>query len=370
MPAAQAPAADWITDPATLEAWLAAIADGDMLGLDTEFMRRNTFHPQLALLQLGHAGRYALIDPLAFDLGDTLQRHIGVRPMVCVMHSAGEDLETLTPQLPQGPSTLFDTQLAAAFAGLGLGLSYRALVAQFDGVDLDKGETRSDWMRRPLTASQKAYATLDVVYLENLHAQLRERLRLRGREAWFAEDCERLKQRAGQVDGSPQPQRDLRGAAEWPGERQALLRRVLVWREQAARRLDKPRPWLLDDAHALDLVQHTPADASQLAERTRGQRALRAAQRDELLALLQAPVTAQDMAATAPIPGFPHGETKRAFGEMKQAVDALAVELDLPAGLLCPRKALEEYVVTRHWPEHLEGWRRGVLHDRLAALLP
>jgi ribonuclease D len=58
------------------------------------------------------------------------------------------------------------------------------------------------------------------------------------------------------------------------------------------------------------------------------------------------------------------------MGAMKQAVDALAGELDLPPGLLCPRKALEEYVVTRHWPDSLDGWRRGVLHDRLAALLP
>ena len=62
--------------------------------------------------------------------------------------------------------------------------------------------------------------------------------------------------------------------------------------------------------------------------------------------------------------------TKKALGEMKQLVDSLAGELDLPPGLLCPRKALEEYVVTAEWPEFLEGWRRDVLHDRLVALLP
>lgn len=361
--------ADWITDAAALDTWLREVPDHGILGLDTEFMRRNTFHPQLALLQLGHDGRHALVDPLAFEFGDTLDRHLAARPLTSIMHSAGEDLETLAPQLPHGPSTLFDTQIAAAFAGMGLGLSYRALVAHFTGVELDKGETRSDWMQRPLTASQRSYATLDVVYLATVHAKLRDKLAARGREAWFAEDCERLKHRAGQA-GPTQPQRDLRGAADWPHARQALLRRILLWRDEAARRFDKPRPWLLDDAHALDLAHRPPTSADQLAERTRGQRALRTQQRQELLALLLAPVEADDIAATATIPGHPHGATKQAMGAMKQAVDALAAELDLPPGLLCPRKALEEYVVTRQWPESLEGWRRGVLHDRLSALLP
>ena len=187
--------ADWIADRAALQAWLDGVPADAVVGLDTEFMRRDTFHPQLALLQLGCRGRYALVDPLAFALGDALQPALG-GGAITVMHSAGEDLETLAPLLPDGPRVLFDTQIAAAFAGMGLGISYRALVAELCGDELDKGETRSDWMQRPLTASQRSYATLDVVYLESIHAQLAERLRQRDRSAWFAEDCERLKRRA------------------------------------------------------------------------------------------------------------------------------------------------------------------------------
>lgn len=363
-------AADWIADRATLQTWLDAAPNDAVVGVDTEFMRRDTFHPQLALLQLGCAGRYALVDPLAFAIDDTLQPRLGAAATVTVMHSAGEDLETLAPLLPDGPGTLFDTQIAAAFAGMGLGISYRALVIALCGDELDKGETRSDWMQRPLTDSQRRYAALDVVYLQSIHDQLAARLQQRGRSAWFAEDCARLKQRASHRDGDPQPQRALRGAADWPPERQALLRRILLWRDHSARTLDRPRPWLLDDALALSFAQHVPASLAELEQRARGQRALRSAQRSELFALLCAPLQADELATTLPIPAHPHGETKQALNAMKTLIDTRAAALDLPAGLLCPRKVLEEYAVTREWPAFLDGWRHSVLHDRLPALLP
>jgi len=362
--------ADWIADRAALQAWLGGVPADAVVGLDTEFMRRDTFHPQLALLQLGCRGRHALVDPLAFPIGDALQPALATSDAVTVMHSAGEDLETLAPLLPDGPRVLFDTQIAAAFVGMGLGISYRALVAQLCGDELDKGETRSDWMQRPLTGSQRSYATLDVVYLESIHAQLAERLRQRGRSDWFAEDCARLKRRASRREGDPQPQRALRGAAEWPPEQQALLRRVLLWRDRSARALDRPRPWLLDDALAMSLAQQPPASLAELEQRGRGQRALRSAQRGELFALLRDPVEADEVAATAPIPAHPQGAAKQALNAMKTLVDTCATELDLPPGLLCPRKVLEEYVVTCEWPDFLDGWRRDVLHERLPALLP
>src|SRR6185437_13078440 len=362
-------AAEWIDHSAALQAWLAALPADAAIGLDTEFMRRDTFYPQLALLQLGWNGRHALIDPLAFDIGAALQPLLGAGPAITVMHSASEDLETLAPLLPDGPRVLFDTQIAAAFVGMGLGISYRALVAELTGVELDKGETRSDWMRRPLTASQCSYAALDVVYLKTLHEQLGERLQQRGRSAWHAEDCERLRQR-GRRDGDPQPQRTLRGAADWSPARQALLRRLLLWRDRSARRLDVPRPWLIDDTLALSLAHEPPRTLAELEQRTRGQRALRSAQRSDLFDQLTPGVSAEEIAATASIPGHPLGSAKQALGAMKQQVDMLATELDLPSGLLCPRKVLEEYVVTTEWPEFLDGWRHTVLHDRLASLLP
>jgi len=362
--------AAWIHQREALQEWLAALPADAVLGFDTEFMRRNTFYPQLALIQLGWNGRYALVDPLAFDIGDSLRPLIGDGDAVTVMHSASEDLESLSPLLPHGPRTLFDTQIAAAFVGMGLGISYRALVAELTGAELDKGETRSDWLQRPLTDSQRSYATLDVVYLKPVHEQLAERLAQRDRAAWHAEDCERLKQRSCYREGDPQPQRAFRSAADWRPEQRALLRRILLWRDQSARTLDRPRPWLLEDAAVMSLVQQPPVSSGALDERTRGQRALRSPQRSELFDVLQRPIDAEEISATATIPESPQGEAKKALSAMKDCVDKRAAELDLPAGLLCPRKALEEYVVTAQWPEFLEGWRRTVLHEDLTRLLP
>lgn len=363
------PQADWIDQRNELEQWLAELSPGAVLGLDTEFMRRNTFYPQLALLQLGVNGRYALVDPLAFDIGSALQA-LNNANVITLMHSASEDLETLSPWLPEGPRVLFDTQIAAAFVGMGLGLSYRALVAELAGAELDKGETRSDWLQRPLTASQRDYATLDVVYLEAVYHPLAERLAQRDRTAWHAEDCERLKRKSCSREGDLQPQLAYRGAADAPREQQALLRRILLWRDATARHLDKPRPWLLEDALAINIAQQPPRNLEELDRRCSGQRALRSQQRAELFELLQPPVSTEEIASTTPIPPFPQGKAKQALVGMKQCVDTLAAELDLPAGLLCSRRVLEEFVVTTQWPESLEGWRRGLLHDRLTSLLP
>jgi len=370
-PSDLAPNAPWIDRHDALVEWLAPIGPGAVVGLDTEFMRRNTFYPQLALLQLAYDGRYALIDPLAVPFGDTLARTFTAQPVVTVMHSAGEDLEALSPFLPEGPHTLFDTQIAAAYVGMGLGISYRALVAELVGDELDKGETRSDWLQRPLTESQKRYAALDVVHLHPVHAILAERLAQRDRTAWHAEDCARMKRRASQRDGDPQPQRGFKPAAEWSPERQALLRRVLRWRDATARALDKPRSWLLEDAHALDLVDKPATSLGALEERTRGTRALRSQQRDELFAVLQRPVEPHEIESTAPVVGHPFGDAKRAINDMRTAVDEIATQLDLPAGLLCSRRSLEEFVMSGGtWPEALEGWRRDVLYERLSSLLP
>lgn len=363
------PQADWIAQRSELERWLAELSPGAVLGLDTEFMRRNTFYPQLALLQLGLSGRYALVDPLAFDIGMALQP-LESANVITLMHSASEDLETLSPWLREGPSVLFDTQIAAALVGMGLGISYRALVAELVGAELDKGETRSDWLQRPLTASQRDYATLDVVYLETIHQQLAARLAQRDRSAWHAEDCERLKRKSCSREGDPQPQLAYRGAAEWTREQQALLRRVLLWRDATARKLDKPRPWLLEDALALNIAQQPPKHLDDLEQRSAGQRALRSQQRAELFELLQAAVFSEEIANTNPIPPIPQGKAKQALAEMKQFVDIQAAQLDLPPGLLCSRRVMEEFVVTAQWPDALEGWRREVLFDRLTALLP
>lgn len=349
---------------------LPVLADREPVGLDTEFMRRSTFYPKLALLQAAHAGEHWLLDPLAYDAGADLGALVSGR--VVVMHSASEDLEALAPLLHDVPLDLFDTQIAAALCGMGPGLSYQKLLAVVLDVHIPKDETRSDWLQRPLTPSQLDYAEQDVAHLEALHEKLSARLRELGRAAWHAEDCARLVERARrnhtQID--LQPQRDFTAAAEWPIDARARLRRTLLWRDATARKLDRPRPWVLDDANALALSRQPPSSNQALFERVKGQRALRGMQRTELLALLQAAVTPEEQAALQPTISAARGAARHAADAMRATVRAIAAKLDVPAGLLCPRRLIEEFAVTRTWPTALNGWRTTVLKAELTPLLP
>ena len=341
---------------------------GQLIGLDTEFMRTDTFAPKLALIQIEITERIGLIDPIAGIDMSALAARLGDPQTISIMHSASEDLDALSPLLPNSLGTLFDTQIAAAFCGLGAGLGYQKLVLSVCDVDLPKGETRSDWLKRPLSPSQLEYAAQDVVHLPVLHAHLSARLAKRGYAEWHAEDCARMLERARHREPDMQPQTSYRGAADWTREQQALLRRVLIWRDVTARRIDKPRPWILDDPRLLDLSANPPRDANDLAERGRGLRALRGAERAELFELLRRPLS-DDELVFDPIAAQADGEERRVVKSMKEIVTARASELDLPEGLLCSRRHLESLYVSRQWPSALEGWRKPLLHDALMARL-
>ena len=337
---------------------------GRLVGLDTEFMRTDSFAPKLALIQIEIDSQIALIDPIADIDMSVLARRLGDPNTISIMHSASEDLDALSSLLPNSLGTLFDTQIAAAFCGLGAGLGYQKLVLIVCGVDLPKGETRSDWLQRPLTPSQLEYAAQDVIHLPVLHADLSARLSSRGFADWHAEDCARMLARARHREPDLQPQTAYRGAAEWTREQQARLRRVLIWRDATARRIDKPRPWILDDPRILDLAANPPANANELAERGRGLRALRGTERAELLEVLRSPLSAEELDFEC-IPAAADGEERRVIRALKEIVTTRAGELDLPEGLLCSRRHLESLYLSRQWPAALEGWRKPLLHDAL-----
>jgi ribonuclease D len=359
----------WIETQSTLAAHIASWPQPALIALDTEFMRTNTFFPRLALVQTNVDDAIALLDAPALGAMSPLSQALSAPGSLVVMHSGSEDLEAMATIMDHGPAQLFDTQIAAAMCGLGYGLSYQKLVAQMLGRDIPKGETRSDWMARPLSTQQLEYAAQDVEYLPQIYRMLVAKLDALGRSAWLAEDCQRMIERACQRETDLQPQRAYRAASFWTAEQQARLRKVLLWRELTARTIDCPRTWLLEDSRALDLAQNPPADADALVERTRGQRALRGAQRSALLDVLHSALS-EDLEQTATIPTPLTNTQKRAIVAMKEAVVQVATELELPEGLLCARRHLETLLTDGVWPVALTGWRQEILQSRLIALMP
>jgi ribonuclease D len=242
---------------------LSQLAGAADLAVDTEFMRRNTFYPQVALLQLC-AGEHAyLVDPLRIQNLAPVRSLLTNPEVYKVLHSCSEDLEVFRHWLGVLPEPLIDTQRAAGLLGENFGLGYRALVEALLGISLDKGETRSDWLRRPLSESQCHYAAQDVLHLLPAWRILRERAERQGRLAWVLEEGREAS--AALADRDEELFRRVKGAGRLSGRQLEVLRRLCDWREERAKAADKPRGWVLDDKTCLAIARDMPAHREALA---------------------------------------------------------------------------------------------------------
>ena len=234
---ADAPSAEWIDSNDALAETVATW--GNVIALDTEFLRSDTFFPLPGLYQVNAGGRIYLLDPLRIDDWSGFVELLENPAVVVVMHACSEDLELMRHHMGAIPTTVFDTQVANAFVSRDFSTSYARLVSELLGEDLGKHETRSDWRARPLSERQIRYATEDVVYLPALYQVLQTRLQDLGREGWFAE---LMNDRGRYVPSDPeQYYRNNKRAWKLSGEDLAVLQRLTAWRERTAMTDDVPR---------------------------------------------------------------------------------------------------------------------------------
>ncbi|XUP35622.1 ribonuclease D (plasmid) [Xanthomonas axonopodis pv. vasculorum] len=355
----------WITQPSELTDRLQA-ARPSRIGLDTEFIRERTYWPQLALVQMAIGEEILLIDPLIPGMNAALKEWLTATDIVKVMHSASEDLVTFKCACGALPRPVFDTQIAAALAGVGGGMGYQKLVQEVTGTLLTKGETRSDWMRRPLSPSQLDYAADDVRYLFAIHDALSRRLAEQGRLEWLAEDADRLLATVEHDDGERWPHVSLRAAKFLEPAAQRRLLRLLRWRNLQARQSDRPRSWILDNELASQLARFPPADLEALLR-----------QFDKFPNAPRKLANAVWETLNTPLPDEEHAPLAQAATDGNKAVlkrlqDTVAQrsrELGLPDGLLASRRHLETLMEQRSWPAALGQWRRALLEAQLMPLL-
>ena len=361
----------WIDTPDALRARLATPPAA--IGLDTEFIRERTYWPQLALVQISlsegdgaaHDENILLVDPLQPGMCEALAPLLANPAVLKLMHSPSEDLVAFQHSCRTLPAPLFDTQAAAALCGLGAGLGYQKLVQAVTGVELAKGETRSDWLRRPLSPAQLDYAADDVRHLHALHRELQSRLAATGREAWLAEDSARQLANAANDQGDRWPHLAMRSAQFLDAAGQRRLLRLLRWREAQARSSDRPRSWILDNELAATLARANPADRNAfqalLDTAPKAPRGLR----DALWQALTMPLPDE---ADAPL-ARGDDRDKKQLRALQDAVAAVADEQQLPEGVLASRKLLEALQDGGGWTGPLAGWRRTLLEPRLSSLL-
>ncbi len=352
----------WIDQPAELLRRLEHAPA--RIGLDTEFIRERTYWPRLALVQMAVGDEILLVDPLVPGMPQALAAWLQAPGVLKVMHSASEDLIAFKCACGVLPAPMYDTQIAAALAGTGAGMGYQKLVEQVTGVALPKGETRSDWLRRPLSAAQLEYAADDVRHLDALYEATASPLHRLGRADWLAEDVERMLATAARDEGETWPHLSLRAAQFLDGAGQRRLLRLLRWRERHARGQDLPRSWVLDNELAVALSRDPPLDSQALQRRLDG---LPKSPRRLAADIWQALATPLPDEADMPAPA---GEPDRnALKRLQDAVARRSAELALPDGVLASRRHLEALLEGDGWPPALRGWRRAELEPALAPLL-
>jgi ribonuclease D len=241
------PEYEQITTDEQLARFCGSLRGSDLLAFDTEFVSENCYRPQLCLVQVATREKLALIDAISIkDLTpfwELIVNDVGVT----IVHAAREEFLFCFRATGARPKELFDLQLVGGFIGMEYPAAYTTLVNQLTGNSLSKGETRTDWRKRPLTREQTRYALQDVEYLIPMYERMNERLNRLGRSEWYREEVVSWLEELETSETTSQWQR-LPSISRLNRQTLAIVRQLYDWRESEARQQDRsPRRILPDD---------------------------------------------------------------------------------------------------------------------------
>lgn len=360
----------WILDDASLAEHCAAWQALPFVALDTEFMRVDTFYPIAGLLQVSGGDGAYLIDPLRISDWRPFAALLEAPGVVMVLHSCSEDLEVFLRLTGSLPTPLFDTQLAAGYLNLGFSMGYSRLVQALLDIELPKGETRSDWLQRPLSELQVRYAAEDVSHLVEVYRALMARLAPQKVE-WILEDGAELVANLGREVAPEDAWRDAKLAWKLSRQQQAVLRALCAWRERQARARNQPRNRILREHSLWPLARTQPDNLVALARiedmhpktvRQDGETLLQLIREAAALRPEQWP---EALPEPLPIEASALLKKLRAVGQRE------GERLDIVPELMLRKKTLEALLKSGYpngpyqLPDSLRGWRRELMGQAL-----
>jgi ribonuclease D len=350
------------------------------LGIDTEFMGEGRYRPLLCLVQVAVAEddggvRVEVLDPLedSFDPGP-LAEVLADPDVEIIMHAGRQDVALLRRVWGTDVTNIFDTQVAAGFAGRRAQLGYEALLSELLGVRLRKSASFTRWDARPLSEEQVAYAREDVLHLLELTDALQRELRERGRLEWACEECKALEDVSDERDVDSIFARLPRVNSLDPAQR-AVARELVEWREGVAREGDRPVPSVLPDAALVEIAKRRPQNLDRLAQirglnesalRRRGQAIVAAVARGRE----REPIPVDGVRppppdpADAPLIALSEALLRARASEAELAYELLAARADLQRIVTALREGHDEPDVRT-----LQGWRRALVGEELLELL-
>jgi ribonuclease D len=352
------------------------------LALDTEFVGEGRYRTLLCLIQIavprpgGDDKRIVVLDPLAEDFdGASLAALLADPAVEIVVHAGRQDIALARRMLATEVANVFDTQVAAGFAGMGAQSSYETLLGEVLGVRVAKSASFTRWDRRPLSPEQLSYAREDVEHLLELAVELERRLRHLGRLEWAREECRALSHSSDARDVETIFARLPRVRGLSPSSR-PVARALVQWREQTAARQDRPVQSVLGDAALMEIAKRKPSSAGEL-EQIRGSGAANLRRRgDELVQLVQrARELPPEQAPRESRPPAPKPEDAPLIALAEALLRARAREAGLAYELLAARADLQTIVAAwRSGADEadvrtLRGWRRELVGAELLELL-
>lgn len=360
----------WITTDSDLAKYCQIWQEQDFIALDTEFMRTSTFYPKPGLVQVADANACYLVDPLTVSDWSSFAELLDNQRVVKVFHACSEDLEVCHRLSGTTPAPVADTQIGAALGSLGGIMGFQRLVKAVLDLDIDKGETRSDWLQRPLRPQQVEYAVADVFYLYQCYERLMVLLTDMERLSWWQEDCARILALGEISEDYSQQYRKVKLAWKLRPQEQYVLQQMAIWREQTARIWNVPRSQVVEDSVLWNMARYQPAHQGDLA---RAGMKPHARQRigDEALALIAKALEVEEELWPDALQKPLSPQAGDCLKVMKKAVTACADSIDIPADMLVKKKTLEALLRSGYprgpysLPEPLLGWRKAVVGDNL-----
>ena len=331
------------------------------VAVDTEFLREDTYWPELCLIQLAGPEDALIVDPLAhgIDLAPFYQL-MANESVVKVFHAGRQDIEIVYARAKIIPRPIFDSQVAAMVCGFGESVSYVNLVKRVTGADIDKSSRFTDWSRRPLSSTQLSYALGDVTHLREIYRHLRDELDGTGRDVWLSEEMALLTDPKTYYLEPEEAWTRLKLRVK---NRKALavLMELAAWRERLAQGQDVPRSRILRDEALYDIANRMPTDTTELGQlRTLSEGFARSARAREIVEVVKRGLGRDSKT----VPPLHSGQALPA--EATALVDLLRVLLKATAArnkvapkLIADAEDLERIAIERD-PDvpALKGWRR------------
>ena len=336
-----------IESSAQMDELITRLNDEKLIAVDTEFFRETTYYPQLALVQIATGSVVACIDPLAFDAKPALQKILLDDRITKIFHSCSQDLEVLFYYLGETPAKIYDTQIANALLSEHHQIGYAKLVENELAVQLDKSQTRTNWLQRPLTKKQIQYAGDDVFYLYKLQHKLDEKLQLIGRKAWFDEECVRLISDGNSFQlNTKHLWRRVKGATRLSNKALALVQAIALWREQLAQHKDKTRRRVLADDTVIQLALDPPETADALGLLIERRFRINNEATQQLFNVIETALQSGKDEWPDNRFNILDNRQKLLLKNLQQLVNNKAEELGLSSAILCSKKDIEKLILS------------------------